>query len=199
MVSLTSFIILFEDRCNICIFKTSCVFKTWPCIVKWILLRLKSSQSQKPWAFWRLQGQREPVCLLVSAWWWRQNVAVIPDSFFLVRLLFFLLDKELITPPRPQTCNFIKKETLAQVFSCESCDISKKTSGRLLLHINDLVKFLALLNNKYDVICITKTRLSHKNQKTKIPKIKKQPKLSCQIITLNELQLNHQQVEPWYM
>ena len=35
-------------------------------------------------------------------------------------------------------CNFIKKETLAQMFSCEFCEISKKTlfteiSGRLLL------------------------------------------------------------------
>ena len=27
----------------------------------------------------------------------------------------------------PQACNFIKKETLAQVFSCEFCDISKNT------------------------------------------------------------------------
>ena len=26
-----------------------------------------------------------------------------------------------------ETCNFIKKETLAQVFSCEFCEISKKT------------------------------------------------------------------------
>ena len=26
-----------------------------------------------------------------------------------------------------QTCNFIKKETLAQVFSCEFCEISKNT------------------------------------------------------------------------
>ena len=26
-----------------------------------------------------------------------------------------------------EACNFIKKETLAQVFSCESCEISKKT------------------------------------------------------------------------
>ena len=38
---------------------------------------------------------------------------------------------------RPQDCNFIKIETLAQVFSCEFCEISKntflqKTSGRLL-------------------------------------------------------------------
>ena len=39
-----------------------------------------------------------------------------------------------------QACNFIKKETLAQVFSCEFCEISKNTflqntSGRLLLFI----------------------------------------------------------------
>ena len=42
---------------------------------------------------------------------------------------------------KPQACNFIKKETLAQVFSCEFCEISKKnfftehlrtnTSGRV--------------------------------------------------------------------
>ena len=25
----------------------------------------------------------------------------------------------------PQVCNFVKKETLAQVFSCEFCEISK--------------------------------------------------------------------------
>ena len=28
---------------------------------------------------------------------------------------------------RPKACNFIKRETLAQVFSCEFCEISKKT------------------------------------------------------------------------
>ena len=27
----------------------------------------------------------------------------------------------------PEACNFIKKEALAQVFSCEFCDISKNT------------------------------------------------------------------------
>ena len=30
-------------------------------------------------------------------------------------------------PPEVFYCNFIKKETLAQVFSCEFCEISKKT------------------------------------------------------------------------
>ena len=28
---------------------------------------------------------------------------------------------------RPQVCNFIKKETLMQVFSCEFCEIPKNT------------------------------------------------------------------------
>ena len=27
----------------------------------------------------------------------------------------------------PEACNFIKKESLAQVFSCEFCEISKST------------------------------------------------------------------------
>ena len=30
-------------------------------------------------------------------------------------------------PESPFSCNFIKKETLGQVFSCEFCDISKNT------------------------------------------------------------------------
>ena len=30
-------------------------------------------------------------------------------------------------PESPEVCNFIKKETLAQVFSCEFCEISKNT------------------------------------------------------------------------
>ena len=29
--------------------------------------------------------------------------------------------------PATEACNFIKKETLAQVFSCELCEISKNT------------------------------------------------------------------------
>ena len=28
---------------------------------------------------------------------------------------------------QPEACNFIKKETLAQVFSCEFCEVSKNT------------------------------------------------------------------------
>ena len=29
--------------------------------------------------------------------------------------------------PEPEACNFIKKDTLAQIFSCECCEISKNT------------------------------------------------------------------------
>ena len=39
----------------------------------------------------------------------------------LCKKVFFLCKKV------PKACNFIKKETLAQVFSCEFCEISKNT------------------------------------------------------------------------
>ena len=48
---------------------------------------------------------------------------------------------------RPQACNFIKKQTLAQVFSCEFCEISrnnflKRTSLVAALNVFFLVWFL---------------------------------------------------------
>ena len=42
-----------------------------------------------------------------------------------------------------QACNFIKKETLAQVFSCEFCEISKNT----FFHRTPLVAVSAFLNS----------------------------------------------------
>ena len=42
----------------------------------------------------------------------------------------------------PGPCNFIKKETLAQVFSCEFCEISKNTF--FTEHIWQLLLFLSL-------------------------------------------------------
>ena len=40
----------------------------------------------------------------------------------------FIFSKFLYDLPKlPQACNFIKKETLAQVFSCEFFEISKNT------------------------------------------------------------------------
>ena len=38
----------------------------------------------------------------------------MPESLFLISC-------------RPEACNFIKRETLTQVFSCEFCEISKST------------------------------------------------------------------------
>ena len=63
---------------------------------------------------------------------------------------------------RPQACNFIKKETLAEVFSCEFCEISKKTfftehlwvaasNSLILLHISRKAARKRFLNNS---ICI---------------------------------------------
>ena len=38
-----------------------------------------------------------------------------------------VLDTYINNETMPQACNFIKKETPAQVFSCEFCEISKNT------------------------------------------------------------------------
>ena len=54
--------------------------------------------------------------------------------------------------------DFQKIKIKQQDFSLLHLNISS-----LSCHINDLVNFLALLNTKFDVICITETRLSHKN------------------------------------
>ena len=47
---------------------------------------------------------------------------------------------------RPKACNFIKKETLAQVFSCEFCEISKNN----FLHRTPLVAASAI---GYSISC----------------------------------------------
>ena len=45
----------------------------------------------------------------------------------------------------PEACNFIKKETLAQVLSCEFCEISKNASFTEHLWTTASVFFLLLL------------------------------------------------------
>ena len=64
---------------------------------------------------------------------------------------------------RPQACNFIKKETLAQEFSCEFCEISKKTFSKehlwwLLLYLTNFSNLTESLlvklpdpSNKYNL------------------------------------------------
>ena len=56
---------------------------------------------------------------------------------------------------RPKVCNFIEKETLADVFSCEFCEIFKNTFGRLLLWTNasetSNTKYLQLIERRSKV------------------------------------------------
>ena len=45
-------------------------------------------------------------------------------------------------------CNFIKKEALTQVFSCEFCETSKNTF--FTEHLRTNVSFLMILKNNFD-------------------------------------------------
>ena len=71
---------------------------------------------------------------------------------FLIKLqasLFFnkVADKYTTTTAgRPQACNFIKKETLAQVFSCEFCEISKNTFFHRTLLVAASVNKISITN-----------------------------------------------------
>ena len=46
------------------------------------------------------------------------------NQVFNLLLIEYIFSKK---STKPEACNFIKKETLAQVFSCEFCEISKNT------------------------------------------------------------------------
>ena len=69
---------------------------------------------------------------------------------------------------RPEACNFIKKETLAQVFSCEFCEISKNTffhrtplvaaSEQYFLRV---ICFFASLNFRNSVLHIERQTQKH--------------------------------------
>ena len=48
---------------------------------------------------------------------------------------------------KPQACNFIKKETLTQVFSCKFCEISRNT----FFHRTPLVAAFVLIRFFYNV------------------------------------------------
>ena len=53
----------------------------------------------------------------------------------------------------PEACNFIKKEILAQVFSCEFCEISKSTffAEKLRATASNMRVKTRLYNNMYQV------------------------------------------------
>ena len=46
---------------------------------------------------------------------------------FMLQLCYDKNKRQTLGNHRPEACNFIKKGTLAQVFSCESCQIYKNT------------------------------------------------------------------------
>ena len=52
-----------------------------------------------------------------------------------VKNVFLKISQNLQENTWPRTCNFIKKETLAQVFSCEFCEISKNTLSHRTLPV----------------------------------------------------------------
>ena len=57
---------------------------------------------------------------------------------------------------RPQACNLIKKETLAQVFSCEFCEISKSTFSYTTSPgdcFSTNKNFVSILLNKCTLMC----------------------------------------------
>ena len=58
---------------------------------------------------------------------------------------------------RPQTCNLIEKKTLAQVFSCEFCEISMKN----IFHRTPLVAASVQINWEEDIGSILSTCLKH--------------------------------------
>ena len=46
---------------------------------------------------------------------------------FMLQLCYDKNSRQTLANHRPEACNFIKKETLVQVFSCEFCEIYKNT------------------------------------------------------------------------
>ena len=73
-------------------------------------------------------------CTKNEVFYWGFLQLMWPNQQFLADLITFT--KEILNEKRhflycdscmPQACNFIKKEALAQMFSCEFCEISKCT------------------------------------------------------------------------
>ena len=55
------------------------------------------------------------------------------------------LFNDIVTGPRAQASNFIRKETLAQVFSCEFCNVFYKTPPMVAsVSFNEKIKFLLI-------------------------------------------------------
>ena len=62
----------------------------------------------------------------------------------------------------PEACNFIKKEALAQVLSCQFCEISKNTFSYRTLSVAASTNLLLQKNNSVTNVK-TNTGQTHKN------------------------------------
>ena len=75
---------------------------------------------------------------------------------------FLLQLRQMFLILRPQACNFIKKDTLAQVFSCEFCEIPKNTfftehlwtiaSSAIHILISFWMTLVSIENQKFRII-----------------------------------------------
>ena len=72
-----------------------------------------SSNSSKP-------------CLSILEVCMPSPLSIIPVTLWCMFLYTYFYFRDLFTTP--QACNFIKKETLSQLISCEFCKISKNTN-----------------------------------------------------------------------
>ena len=91
---------------------------------------LHSKQSpffwQLPWAS-RLCSVQVSFFHLLILWGSNTTIYFWHDERYVLKTTIIWKLRLAFEVCRPQTCNFIKKETLAQVLSCEFCEISKNT------------------------------------------------------------------------
>ena len=87
--------------------------------------------------------------MMKNAFYFMLKALFVLKILKLLTLFFFLL---VVQQQSPEACNFIKKETLPRVFSCELCEIFKNTffieHFRWLLLVvweNGLIRMLRLI------------------------------------------------------
>ena len=96
-------------------------------VVTWIVLIRNPTDNFDWYCLWKAVGTKDAIRIISSL-----NVSRKLLVSTVLRLVNPFQSSVAFHIENPQACNFIKKETLAQVFSCKFCRISKNTSGQLL-------------------------------------------------------------------
>ena len=98
--------------------------------LNWLCKHMKNVRSSQP-------------CISMNFF---RKAQVLPCEFWLNKIVMFRSSHQRcsITLP-PEACNFIKKETMAQVLSCEFCEISKNTFFTEHLQATASVRFKKIL------------------------------------------------------